>query len=145
MKLDGTKRRDVYDKFADDKIGMDEFIETVQRKNTKKTGKNKKMLSQSRLQLASRSILQGDQNEENKAEQIYVPINIADVLADLDKESANLSEEEKEDKSAKRKELNQTTLTFQPKVRRSKSHKRPSQVKISEGYDAMEEAKRIVH
>ena len=93
MKLDGTKRRDVYDKFADDKIGMDEFIETVQRKNTKKTGKNKKMLSQSRLQLASRSILQGDQNEENKAEQIYVPINIADVLADLDKESVILSDE----------------------------------------------------
>ena len=28
-KLDGTKRRDVYDKFADDEIGMDEFIETV--------------------------------------------------------------------------------------------------------------------
>ena len=28
-KLDGTKRQDVYDKFANDEIGLDEFIDTV--------------------------------------------------------------------------------------------------------------------
>ena len=109
-KLDGTKKPDIYEQFTYDEIDVYEFMDKVKLKNSKQTGRNKKTLTQSRIQLASKSIIEDRQNEEQKDEKLPGMVNLADILADLDDEKPDEnSESEKLSKGVKRNELNQTT------------------------------------
>ena len=107
-KLKGqTKKPDIYDKFAEGELGIDEFIEKVKQKQSKGTtniGRGKRIpnnLSQKRLNLTTvvnrdnvrRMSQEGDgEVEEKKADGM---LNMADILAELDEENSEKSEDEK--------------------------------------------------